>query len=229
MTLHMTAGAKSLKAASDSSYYDGIEVAEAQLWDAPKQVIECAHRHSHIFDEEEYFVVMVRASDPLIHGLVRQKFYAYMYLPSPRPEQAVWLYNKITGTIKFMWSLPPAKVMAAISEAQFVSKKWERTKGWCQAFFDGRFWQHIRDQHKINHLSEHEYLLKHKPALIQASGDNTKSLGSDTFDFSKITVNKVVDLNTPSSSKSILDRYGKAQNGNGNVASHKIHQFPVMS
>lgn len=225
----MTAGAKSLKAASDSSIYDGIEVAEAQMWDTPQNVFDCARRHASIFDETEYFIVMVRAGDPLIHGLVRQKFYAYMYLPSPRPEQAVWLYNKALDKVQFLWALPPAKVMAAISEAHVVAKKWERTRGWCKAFFEGSFWHHIRAQHHIKHLSEHEYLLENKSRLIEASGKNTESLGSDSFDFGKIAVDKVVDLNTVSSSQSSLYDSRKAKHTNRHITGHKVHELPIVS
>lgn len=229
MIEHITAGAKSLKALGDNAFYDGIEVAEAQMMDTPKQVFDCAHKHMKIFDEDEYFIVMVRASDPLIFGLVRQKFYAYMYLPSPRPEQAVWLYNKALDKVQFLWSLPPAKVMAAISEAHVVNKKWTRTRGWCKAFFSGSFWHHIRDQHKIDHLSEHEYLLKHKSALIQASGEDSKPLVTDSFDFGKVAVKKVIDLNAISSSKSPLYNTRQTQDGNRHITSHKVHEFPIVS
>lgn len=193
MTKRMTAGQASLKAASDSSKYDGLEVSHAQLWDFPQQVFQSAHAHLDKIDEPEFFVVMVRASDPLIKGIVRQKFYSYPYLPSPRPEQAVWLYYKDLDEVRFLWTLPPAKVMAALSESINVDKKWERSKGWCDAFFDGCFWEHVRKQHNLNHLSEHEYLKLNRAKLIEASGDHSEPLGSDAFDFSKVAVHKIVD------------------------------------
>lgn len=205
MTTRMTAGQASLKAASDSSKYDGLEVSHAQLWDFPQQVFQNAHDHLAKIDEPEFFVVMVRASDPLIKGIVRQKFYSYPYLPSPRPEQAVWLYYRALDEVRFLWSLPPAKVMAALSESNNVDKKWERSKGWCDAFFEGRFWMHIRKQHNLTHLSEHEYLKLHRSELIKASGDQIEPLGSDAFDFSKISVNQVVDSHEVSSNQGILD------------------------
>src|SRR5665213_2188622 len=106
---HVTAGAKSLIAQADEQRYDGREVAEAQMWDLGAQLFKSAHAHLTIIDEPRFYVVMIRASDPLIHGLVRQTFYSYPYMPSPRPEQAVWEYTKAGDTLKFLWSLPPAK------------------------------------------------------------------------------------------------------------------------
>lgn len=197
MQKRKTAGEMSLKAASDSTKYDGIEVAEAQMHDIVPQLLENAHAHLEKIDEPEFFVVMVRASDPLIVGIVRQKFYSYPYMPSPRPEQAVFLYNKAKDSLKFLWSLPPAKVMAAISEATVVSRKWERTKGWCDAFYDRIFWQYIRKEHNIDHLSEIEYLNANREKLIKASGEQIKPTLPDTFDFSKITTNQVVDSQAP--------------------------------
>jgi len=191
-----TAGELSLKAASDSCKYDGREVAEAQMWDVIPQALRNARDHIEKIDEDEYCVVMVRASDPLIHGIVRQKFYSYPYLPSPRPEQAVWLYNKKLDALRFLWSLPPAKVMAAISEATVIHKKWERTKVWCDAFFNKQFWPHIRKEHNLDMLAELEFLNANREKLIQAGCKEGNTLLTDSFDFSKITVDQVIDSNT---------------------------------
>lgn len=188
-----TAGALSLKAAGDLSRYDGREVAEAQLHDVMKNVMQCAQKHHSIMDEEEYFVIMVRASDPLLQNLVRQKFYCYLYMPSPRPEQAVWLYNKTNGTIHFLWSLPPAKVMAAISEAPYVNKEWRSTRKWVDSFYKGTFWSDIRKQYGIDHLSEHEYLLANRDKFIKAGMQEGYGSSSEPFDFSKVMMEKVID------------------------------------
>lgn len=187
-----TAGEQSLKALSDSTKYDGIEVAEAQLWNVPEEVFHSARQHREIFDEPEYFVVMVRASDPLLANMVRQKFYSYLFMPSPRPEQSVWLYNKALDQVKLIWSLPPAKVMAAISESPIVAKKWKRTKAWCDAFFNRNFWHFIREQNHFDHLSELEYLNLHREELIKAGCQDGRSRAPDAFDFSKVMTNKVI-------------------------------------
>jgi hypothetical protein len=191
-----TAGELSLKALSDINQYDGREVAEAQMHDIYEQLTLCANKHDSIFDEEEFFVGMIRASDPLIKGIVRQKYFAMLYMPSPRPEQAVFLYKKKNQSFKFLWSLPPAKVMAAISEAQVVAKKWQRTKAWCDAFFAGNFWNHIRKENKFDHLSEIEYLKVNREKLIQAGCQEGPPRSTDAFDFAKITTNQVIDSDT---------------------------------
>jgi len=196
MKRRKTAGELSLKAQSDSSLYDGREVAEGQMHDLHKQLMESAHTHLNIIDEPEFFVVMVRASDPLIQGIVRQKFYSYPYMPSPRPEQAVFLYNKAKDTLKFIWSLPPAKVMAAISEAQVVAKKWERTKGWCDAFFNKNFWHQIRKENNFDHLSEIEYLNANREKLVKAGCKECEPGTTDAFDFSKVSIDKIIDTKT---------------------------------
>lgn len=196
MQQRKTAGQLSLEAARDTTRYDGREIVEAQFHNIGDMVFESARNHRSIIDEDEYCVVMVRAGDPLIKGVVRQKYYSYPYLPSPRPEQAVWLYNKVRDDVKFLWSLPPAKVMAAITEAGVVSKKWQRTQDWCQAFFEGSFWHFIRQQHGIDLLSEHEYLNTHRQELIDASGDQQSSVVPEAFDFSKIKVDHISDTKT---------------------------------
>ena len=138
------------------------------------------------------------AGDPLISGVRRHKYYSYLYLPSPRPNQSVFLYNKKTAHLKHLWSLPNAKVMAIVSEMPTVDKKWQRTKNWCDSFFDGSFWHTIRDMHKITMPSETEYLNANREKLIQAGCKVPQTRFTDPFDFSKVSINKIVDTKTAS-------------------------------
>lgn len=191
----VTAGELALKASLDETIYDGVEVAEATFARLHADLLKNAHAHVDKIDEPEFFVVWVRAGDPLLYNARRYKIYSYPYLPSPRPEQAVFLYRKAKDSLSFVWSLPPAKVMAAISEAGSVTKKWARTKGWCDAFFRGELWTLARKQQGFNHLSEIEYLKVNREKLIKAGCQECESALADPFDFSKITTDQVVDPN----------------------------------
>lgn len=191
-----TAGELSLKAKSDSQVYDPLELGYALTDKVIENVLECAYKHEKIFDEPEYFVVLQRASDPLIKGVMRQKFYAYLYLPDPRPEQSVFIYSKSTQRIKRLWSLPSPAVMAVISEMGYVDKKWKQTKSWCDAFFDGRFWELIRKENNFGHLSRSEYINLHRNELIKAGADDSLTGSSNPFDFSKIQIEHIVDTKT---------------------------------
>jgi len=197
MDRRKTAGELSLKAKSDTTRYDPLEIGVALTDDICEQLQICAKRHYHIFDEDEYCLVLVIASDPLIAGVRRHKYYAYPYLPSPRPEQSVFLYNKINGNCKRLWSLPNAKVMAIISEMPYVDKRWTLTKFWSDSFFNGTFWQEIRDQHKISMLSEIEYLNANRSELIKAGCNEVKGDLPDTPYFPEVSVKKVVDKYEP--------------------------------
>lgn len=214
MAKRKTAGELSLKAASDSTKYDHLEVANAICDDVVEQLMICAERHKSIFDEDEFCVVMVLANDPLIKGVKRKKFYGFLYLPMPRPEQAVFLYKKKDDSLKRLWCLPNSKVMATISEMTHVSPQWKTTKGWCDAFFDGFeamfengqynfinkkpsvFFDHIRDQHGIKMQSESEFLNANREKLIKAGCQEVKTALSDPFDFSKVSIDKIVDTKT---------------------------------
>jgi len=187
-----TAGEMSLKAASDNTVYDPLEIAHALTDDICEQLRICAHDHSRIFDEDEFFLILVIASDPLIQGVRRHKYTAFPYLPQPRPQQTVFLFNKHTGNCKRLWALPNAKTMAIISEMFHVAPEWQATKFWCDAFFNHTFFNSIRKQYNISHLSEREYLNAHRAELIKAGCDEIKGDFSDPFDFSKIAVQKVI-------------------------------------
>lgn len=194
LLMRETAGALAYKASNDPINYDSLEIAHALTEDIAKELAICAYRHREIFDEEEYCVGYVLAGDPLIKNVMRRKFFAYLYLPSPRPNQTVFLYNKkLDQFTKRLWTLPNAWTMACLSELNIVDTAFKEMKGWCDSFFNARFWQHIRDQHKISMLSEIEYLNANREKLIKAGCKEIRSSEPDPFDFSKITTNKIVN------------------------------------
>ncbi len=195
--LRETAGALALKAKQDKTVYDPLEVGYALSEGVYEQLLICGRRHASIFDEKEYFLSLNIAGDPLIHGLRRHKYAAWLYLPSPRPHQSVYLFDKSTETITRLWSLPQPWVMAIISEMKRVSPQWEQTKRWCDAFFNKHFWHLIRKENSSDWLSEHEYLNAHRKELIQAGGDQLAAEISQSFDFSKVATYKVIDPVTP--------------------------------
>jgi len=189
-----TAGELSHKALSDTTKYDSREVGHAMVDDVMSEIRECIEKHNPIFDEDEYCIVRVISEDPLIKNLKRFKYYAWLYLPSPRPNQAVFLYNKVKDTIRRLWVLPSAMVMAELAGTNIiVHKKYETMQAWSVAFYKGTFWDYIRHEHDITMLSEQEYISRHRDELIKAGCKVPDSNFSDPFDFSKIAVKKVVD------------------------------------
>lgn len=190
----VTAGELSLKAAKDESSYDSLEIGHDLTNDVAKELQICVERHNPIFDEEKYFVGYVLAGDPLLKNILRRKFFAMLYMPSPRPNQAVFLYNKVFNRFeKRLWVLPNAATMAELSEMPSVSPQYQTMKEWSDAFFDGSFWTLIRKQSGNDLLSEIEYLKLNRDKLIKAGCKEVKSLAPEPFDFSKIAIDKIVD------------------------------------
>jgi len=167
--MRISAGELSKKALSDQTKYNALEVGHAMADDIEKHLYEAAQKYRSMIDEKEYCVVMIVAKDPLIKNLVRRKFYCWPYLPKPRPNQAVFLYNKSLGLItKRLWVLPSDMVMAELSEMPFVDLRYRTMQAWSIAFFQGKFWEYIRYEHQIDMLSEHEYFLQHRQELIES-------------------------------------------------------------
>lgn len=198
MKKRKTAGEMSLKALSDKSKYDPLEIGHALTDDVYQQLEICAKKHDKIFNEEEYCIGLIVASDPLIKGIRRHKYFAFLYLPQPRPQQSVFLYNKKTQKFRRLWSLPDAKTMAIISEMTHVAPIWRNTKSWCDAFFSRDFFKFIRCQHNISLLSESEYLQANREKLIKSGCKEVDTLSADPFDFSKITIKNIVNSDTTS-------------------------------
>ena len=198
MTERITAGELSRKAASDTTKYDAREVGHALSDDIGLHLRESIEKHKPIIDEPEFCVVMVIAKDPLIKNLMRRKFYCWPYLPSPRPNQSVFLYNKAKDDlVKRLWVLPSDMVMAELAGTNvIVDKRYQTMQAWSVAFFKGTFWEYIRHEHGINMLSEHEYFLENRDKLIEAGCKIPDSTFSDPFDFSKVSIEKIVDTQT---------------------------------
>lgn len=229
-----TAGELSLKASRDSTKYDTLEVGHALTNDIAKELAECATRHHNIFGEDEYCVCFVIAGDPLLKNLMRRKFFAMLYLPSPRPNQSVFLYNKRWERFtKRLWTLPNALTMATLSEKTFgeIDAPYHDMKRWCDAFYNFRkpFWQFIRDQHKIDMLSESEYLKANREKFIKAGAQNSETARPDTLDFANVAAEKIINPKVVSFPKDRLDIFGQAKDFNRSICSHKVESLPEIS
>ncbi len=237
MAIRKTVGEVSYKLGFDTTNYKAIEIGHELVEDGSiaKNLELCAERHCSIFDEPEFCVGYVIASDPLIKGVMRRKFYASLYLPSPRPEQAIFLYNKIKDSWKFLWCLP-----AAYSPRQFditlpyeerpwtmerlyqtpdsqLPVKYKRMKLWTDAFYDGIFWQFIRKMHNIDMLSEHEYLHVHREKLVKSCGDQVTPLVPDSSNIIDVAFKQVNDSINPLTSENGIQGCRKSEDFNGNV------------
>jgi hypothetical protein len=214
MKRRKTAGELVVKAASDSTKYNALEVGHALCEDVLEQLQICADKHKSIINEPEFCVVMLLADDVLIKGVLRRKFYAWPYLPNPRPRQSCFLFRKSDNSLTRLWVLPDAITMSIASEMSNIAPKWRSMKEWSDAFYKGwtngfkdgqpalinkdpsYFFNLIRKQSGITLLSEHEYLNAHREELIKAGCKQIESLPSEPFDFSKISIDKIIDTKT---------------------------------
>lgn len=186
------------KASQDKTKYDALEVGHAMTDDIDKHLRQAIENHRNIIDENEFCVVMVLGTDPLLKGIIRRKFYCWPYLPKPRPNQAVFLYNKGLDRItKRLWVLPNDMVMAELASLCTVHKRYKTMQAWSVAFFEGKFWEYIRYEHGIDMPSEHEYFLAHRDELIKAGCKIPSPTDTDPFDFSKVDVKQIVDAADP--------------------------------
>ncbi len=198
MAKRKTAGELSKHAQTDSTDYNLLEIGHAITDDITEQLRLCRTHYNKIYEEEEYCIVRQAATDCLIKTAKRYKYYAWLYLPSPRPDQTVFLYNKTQDMFtKRLWSLPTAARMAQLASTNtFVPKEYQEMQAWSVAFFKGTFWEFIRYQHNINMPSEREYFLAHREELIQAGCKVPDASFADPFDFSKVSIEKIVDTKT---------------------------------
>ncbi len=217
---HKTAGQLAQKALSDTTKYDALEVGHWMSEDIEKHLYESVANYKNMIDEKEFCVVMLIAKDPLIANAIRRKFYCWPYLPSPRPNQAVFLYNKhLDRIVKRLWVLPSDMVMAELAGTDIiVSKRYQTMQAWSVAFFKGTFWEYVRHNQDIDMLSQQEYLEMHGEELIQAGCKPLDSSYSEPFDFSKIQIKQFVDTQEPMFDETRLRSLIEAQYCQGGVA-----------
>jgi len=194
MVKRKTVGEQSLIARSDSTRYDPLEVAEQEVKDLNKEFLICLEKHKKIFDEDEFCIVLQRnVTDPLIAGVRRNKFFGWLWLPQPRPFQTVFYYHKPTESCKRLWSLPDPNTMAILGSMPNLHTRNARIQAWVKAFYDGTFHEYIRMESQINMLTQAEYSDLHNEEIIKARGENVDGRITDSFDFSKVFSDKVID------------------------------------
>ena len=195
LTKRKTAGELAQKALSDHTPYIAREVGEAMCEDTDKQLRICIEKNRDFIDEEEFCLVRLIAEDPLIKPLKRIKYYAWPYLPSPRPNQSVFLYNKPLDKItKRLWVLPNAWTMSFLSSTNtIVPSEYLTMQAWSIAFFKGTFWDYVRHDQNITMPSEQEYLIQHREELIKAGCKHVPGRVVEPFDFGKINTPQFVD------------------------------------
>lgn len=205
-----TAGELANKALSDQTKYKALDVGHGMTEKIDEHIYKAARNYREMIGEDEYCVVMLIAEDPLIKNVKRRKFYCWPYLPSPRPNQAVFLYNKkIDRITKRLWVLPNSMVMAELASLSVVHKRYKTMQAWSVAFFEGKFWEYIRYEHDIDLLSETEYLNEHREELIKAGCQLPLTRKAEPFDFSKIHIRNVVDTLEPTVDQNVLNTSGQ--------------------
>lgn len=190
-----TAGQLSAKALSDTTKYDARDVALAVCDDIEEQLYLAAQNYDDKIDEKQFCIVRVIAEDSMLKNLKRFKYYCWPWLPSPRPNQSVFLYDKAKQKIiKRLWVLPNALTMAELATSDLiVHKRYQTMKDWSVAFFKGTFWEFIRYQHDIDMLSQQEYFDLHAKELVNPEPNESDALLAESFDFSKIKCGDVLD------------------------------------
>lgn len=230
MKRKVTAGELAKKASEDQTRYLAREVGEAMCHDVDVRLRECIENHRNLIDENEFCIVRIIGTDPLIKEAKRLKYVAWPYLPSPRPNQAVFLYNKGLDKItKRLWVLPHAILMAYLASTTIiVPKEYETMQAWSVAFYKGTFWDYVRHDQQIDMLSEHEYFLAHREELIKAGCKVPDTSFTEPFDFSKISVKQVIDSQDIGFNENSLNSLGEAQYPNGCIPDHVRKSFSVV-
>lgn len=188
-----TAGSLSAKAASDHDSYDLMDIGIEMSKDVTEQVWECIDLHRDRFDADEFCVVMQYASDCVLSNLIRRKFYAWPFLPKPRPSQTVWHYHRPSDTVRMLWVLPAADTMVILSELISPDPAYKNMARWSRWFFTRDYWKNIRKEAGINMPSEEEHVERLRREQRHSPSDDVSPSVTNAFDAPRVNPKKVVD------------------------------------
>lgn len=173
-----------------------LELADQFCIDTYKGVVECIGLHYDVFSPQLAKFCVVCS---LCHGegglkyLIRRKFCALPFLPSPYPNQSVWMFDKNDDSVTFLWSLPEPSKMAFLSESFSYMGEEDRMKKWCDWFFKGAqvFWENIRKMHGIDMLSEMEINRRNREVGNKYIDDDVSGLDPNTSYLPDLWIKKV--------------------------------------
>lgn len=164
----------------DRTKYKSMEVAEQQLLSLPKQLEELIERAEKELEEDTFALVMILKKDFRMPYVVKRIFFYSAFLPKPMPDQAVWVYNRKTQKLTFMWSLPEPEGCAYLSYMVQVDPKWKRTADWCKGYFNKTLIDQRRKETGVKLETESEFLELNRNKLTNALSNYQEGLLADT-------------------------------------------------
>lgn len=198
-----TVGECHKKALADHTNYDSREVGEHLTKDILENIWECVDRNKQFLDVDQFCVVQLLCDDCFVNNVKRIKYYAWPFLPNPRPRQTVFLYDRRSEKVRRIWSLPSAPTMEWLYQTLVVPAEWRCVQRWSKLFYDSmwpvqkqkQFFDGIRKDAQINMLSEGE----HVDMMQKLSGEKTDvlkdqidTIAPEAFDFDKALGNEFV-------------------------------------
>jgi hypothetical protein len=177
----------------DPTKYNSMEIAEAASESIEAQVRKSIQKGLKKFSDDLFSIVMMSKKDRNLPFMVKRLFTETPFLPKPAPDQAVWVYNRKTDKLTFMWSLPNPHLCALLSVSNNVDKKWENTALWCRLFFEGKLHHYIRAKNNIKIETEKEFKYLHREELLKMFNDHRESLITDALNQSEVGVDGIPD------------------------------------
>lgn len=161
-----------------------------------KGVIECIGRHYDVFGShiKQFCVSCILCyGEGSLKYLIRRKFYGFPFLPTPCPNQAVWMVDKEKEEVTFLWTLPTPEKMAMLSEEFSFLANEARMKKWCDWFYKGAFtfWENIRTQHSISMLSEMEFNRRNREMGAKCVNDDVLGTPADSLYLPEVRIKKL--------------------------------------
>lgn len=96
-----------------------------QLSDYENHINQCIDRCKQEYDGDFYIVVLTK-KERLLKNVIRNYFMGRKSCPTPEYDQAVYRFNRLQGTVEFMWVVPAKDICQHMIENALELPKEER-------------------------------------------------------------------------------------------------------
>lgn len=98
-----------------------------------QKCMDVVQENKHL--DKPYFITVLLRKDPMFHNMIQRFFFARETLPTPTPDQTVWMYDPKDENLQLIWMLPrePAiKKLAAMGK--YAPKRHRPKVFWSQKY-----------------------------------------------------------------------------------------------
>jgi hypothetical protein len=127
--------------------FNVVELERGMQENYMKELLDCVDQSCSLYEKEFYIVVLTKM-ERLSEKLLRNYFFARKSCPTPDYDQSVYKYNKESGKLDYLWTIPSKDACEHLAmHATEVVQSERMLLGFVMSFLNGKLLEYSK---KIN-------------------------------------------------------------------------------